>query len=87
MSVNIKVTGGLNIEWGQIDPKVKGGLGLGVASLWILRLPKNVPKTCSLAHWTPHTLPCRRGRSEREWSSVSICQPPPPPPTLNKTSG
>jgi len=21
MSVNIKVTGGLNIEWGQIDPK------------------------------------------------------------------
>jgi len=26
MSVNIKVTGGLNIEWGQIDPKVTGGL-------------------------------------------------------------
>jgi len=25
MSVNIKVTGGLNIEWGQIDPKVTGG--------------------------------------------------------------
>jgi len=26
MSVNIKVTGGLNIEWGQIDPMVTGGL-------------------------------------------------------------
>jgi len=26
MSVNIKVTGGLNIDWGQIDPKVTGGL-------------------------------------------------------------
>jgi len=26
MLVNIKVTGGLNIEWGQIDPKVTGGL-------------------------------------------------------------
>jgi len=26
MSVNIKVTGGFNIEWGQIDPKVTGGL-------------------------------------------------------------
>jgi len=26
MSVNIKVTGGLNIEWGQIDPKVTVGL-------------------------------------------------------------
>jgi len=23
MSVNIKATGGLNIEWGQIDPRVK----------------------------------------------------------------
>jgi len=28
MSVNIKVTGGLNIEWGQIDPKVTGGLNV-----------------------------------------------------------
>jgi len=28
MSVNIKVTGGLNIEWGQIDPKVTGGLSV-----------------------------------------------------------
>jgi len=26
MSVNIKVAGGLNIEWGKIDPKVTGGL-------------------------------------------------------------
>jgi len=26
MSVNIKVTGGLHIEWGLIDPKVTGGL-------------------------------------------------------------
>jgi len=26
MSVDIKVTGGLNIEWGQIDPKATGGL-------------------------------------------------------------
>jgi len=26
MLVNIKITGGLNIEWGQIDPKVTGGL-------------------------------------------------------------
>jgi len=26
MSVNVKVTGGLNIEWGQIDPKATGGL-------------------------------------------------------------
>jgi len=26
MSLNVKVTGGLNIEWGQIDPKVTGGL-------------------------------------------------------------
>jgi len=28
MSVNIKVTGGLNIEWGQIDPKVTGDLNI-----------------------------------------------------------
>jgi len=28
MSVNIKVTGGSNIEWGQIDPKVTGGLNI-----------------------------------------------------------
>jgi len=28
MLVNIKVTGGLNIKWGQIDPKVTGGLRL-----------------------------------------------------------
>jgi len=26
MLINIKVTGGLNIEWGQIDPTVTGGL-------------------------------------------------------------
>jgi len=26
MSVNIKVTGGLKIEWGQIDHKATGGL-------------------------------------------------------------
>jgi len=26
MLVNVKVTGGLNIEWGQIDPNVTGGL-------------------------------------------------------------
>jgi len=26
MSVNIKLTGGFNIEWGQIDPQVTGGL-------------------------------------------------------------
>jgi len=26
MSVNMKVTGGLHIEWGQIDPKATGGL-------------------------------------------------------------
>jgi len=26
MSVNIKVTGGLNIEWGQTDPQATGGL-------------------------------------------------------------
>jgi len=26
MVVNVKVTGGLNIEWGQIDPKATGGL-------------------------------------------------------------
>jgi len=26
MSVNIKVTGGLNIEWVQIDAQVTGGL-------------------------------------------------------------
>jgi len=26
MLVNVKVTGGFNIEWGQIDPKVTGGL-------------------------------------------------------------
>jgi len=26
MSVTVKVTGGLNIEWGQIDPKTTGGL-------------------------------------------------------------
>jgi len=30
MSVNIKVTGGLNLEWGQIDPKVTGGLQKGI---------------------------------------------------------
>jgi len=30
MSVTIKVTGGLNIEWGQIDPKVTGGLNSSV---------------------------------------------------------
>jgi len=35
MSVNIKVTGGLNIESGQIDPKVTGGLHVGsFAVLW-----------------------------------------------------
>jgi len=28
MSVNIKVTGGLNIESGQIDPKAAGGLNI-----------------------------------------------------------
>jgi len=28
MSENIKVTGGLNIEWGQIDHKVTGGLNI-----------------------------------------------------------
>jgi len=33
MSVNIKVTGGLKIEWGQIDPKVTGGLILTGKSL------------------------------------------------------
>jgi len=38
MSVNIKVTGGLNIEWGQIDPKATGGLyhksgGIRVSSI------------------------------------------------------
>jgi len=33
MSVNIKVTGGLNIEWGQIDPKVTGGLKKEVSCL------------------------------------------------------
>jgi len=33
MSVNIKVTGGLNIEWGQIDPKVTGGLNKCVPRL------------------------------------------------------
>jgi len=32
MSVNIKVTGGLNIEWGQIDPKATGGLRLSVVT-------------------------------------------------------
>jgi len=38
MSVNIKVTGGLNIEWGQIDPKVTGGLSirLFLLSAWLL---------------------------------------------------
>jgi len=35
MSVNIKVTGGLNIEWGQIDPKVTGGLkAFGWTDAW-----------------------------------------------------
>jgi len=28
MSVNIKVTGGLDIESGQIDPKATGGLSV-----------------------------------------------------------
>jgi len=32
MSVNIKVTGGLNIEWGQIDPKATGGLSVQIVS-------------------------------------------------------
>jgi len=30
---NVKVTGGLNIEWGQIDPKVTGGLSGEITSL------------------------------------------------------
>jgi len=34
MSVNIKVTGGLNIEWSQIDPKVTGGLKVSLHSTW-----------------------------------------------------
>jgi len=34
MSVNIKVTGGLNIEWGQIDPKATGGLKDSFVWLW-----------------------------------------------------
>jgi len=35
MSVNIKVTGGLNMEWGQIDPKVTGGIVLGKNAHWL----------------------------------------------------
>jgi len=35
MSVNIKVTGGLNIEWGQIDPKVTGGLRGPRVMTWV----------------------------------------------------
>jgi len=34
MSVNIQVTGGLNIEWGQIDPKVTGGLKKNIPAAW-----------------------------------------------------
>jgi len=40
MSVNIKVTGGLNIEWGQIDPKVTGGL----KNHFLLMFKKNIHK-------------------------------------------
>jgi len=36
MSENIKVTGGLNIEWGQIDPKATGGLKPHHASINLL---------------------------------------------------
>jgi len=39
MSVNIKVTGGLNIKWGQIDPKVTGGLKcVNISSLVYARI-------------------------------------------------
>jgi len=39
MSVNIKVTGGLNIEWGQIDPKVTGGLRVLAKTIFFLGFP------------------------------------------------
>jgi len=37
MSVNIKVTGGLNIEWGQIDPKATQGLKKSRAASYSVR--------------------------------------------------
>jgi len=43
MLVNVKVTGGLNIEWGQIDPKVTGGLKEGSTlryNSWRLYYPR-----------------------------------------------
>jgi len=46
MSVNIKVTGGLNIEWGQIDPKATGGLNVSAWSFCLFQ-----PLTfCVFAH-------------------------------------
>jgi len=39
MSVNIKVTGGLNIEWGQIDPTVTGGLKQAQLSFQYIQHP------------------------------------------------
>jgi len=42
MSVNIKVTGGLNIEWGQIDPKATGGLRQDISHLKINKYKINI---------------------------------------------
>jgi len=43
MSVNIKVTGGLNIESGQIDPKASGGLSSRRSCLHKLILGERSP--------------------------------------------
>jgi len=47
MSVNIKVTGELNIEWGQIDPKVTGGLNI--------RQMQRAQGALPIDAWTCHT--------------------------------
>jgi len=54
MSVNIKVTGGLNIEWGQIDSKVTGGL-TGHSLLWSPGGRKELDEAVSQRKW-PETL-------------------------------
>jgi len=49
MLVNIKVTGGLNIEWGQIDPKVTGGLRVTIRFIVFIRTCAACNNRCRLS--------------------------------------
>jgi len=60
MLVNVKVRGGLNIEWGQIDPKATGGLNTPLqvkvlhSNLQYRRVMSNAPQ---VSEWVD-ILPC-----------------------------